>query len=122
MITKKMYFMDCHLAGKMYYEADEVWDLLKVGTELSLERDLENRYDPDAVAVVYYDRDSCQQNSPRYVVGYIPRDENTDLAHFLEMGWGEIFECRINRIIQDAHPEHQVHLTIKIKRNPNAGN
>ena len=52
MITKKMYFMDCHLAGKMYHEADEVWDLLKVGTELSLERDLENRYDPDAVAVV----------------------------------------------------------------------
>ena len=73
MITKKMYFMDCHLAGKMYYEADEVWDLLKVGTELSLERDLENRYDPDAVAVVYYDRDNSQQNPPRYVVGYIPK-------------------------------------------------
>ena len=116
MVTKKKYFMDSHLAGKMYHEADEVWDLLKVGTELSLERDLENRYDPDAVAVVYYDRRNNQQNPPRYVVGYIPRDENADLAHFLEMGWGEIFECRINRIIPDAHPENQVHLTIKIKR------
>lgn len=120
MEKKNLYFMDCHLAGMMYHDADEVWDKLKVGTTLSLERELDNRYDPDAVAVVYYDVDSNQPNPPRYIVGYIPRDENTDLAHFLEMGWGEMFECRINRIVPDAHPEHQVHLTIKIKRNPKA--
>ena len=30
MITKKMYFMDCHLAGRKYHDADEVWDELKV--------------------------------------------------------------------------------------------
>ena len=117
MVTKKMYFMDCHLAGLMYHEADEVMDKLKVGTTLSLERDLENRYDPNAVSVVYYDLSSNQEEPARFVVGYIPRDENSELAAFLEMGWGEIFECRINRIIPDAHPEHQVHLTIKIKHN-----
>lgn len=116
---KKLYFMDCHLAGLMYHEADEVMDKLKVGTTLSLERDLENRYDPNAVSVVYYDLNSNQDEPSRFVVGYIPRDENSELAAFLEMGWGEIFECRINRIIPDAHPEHQVHLTIKIKHNPN---
>lgn len=112
MEKKKMYFMDCHLAGTMYHDADEVWDKLKVGVPLFLERELDNRYDPDAVEVVYYDNDT------RYVIGYIPRDENKELAAFLEMGWGEIFECRINRVIPDAHPENQVHFTIKIKRNP----
>jgi hypothetical protein len=117
MEAKKLYFMDCHLAGKMYHEADEVWENLKVGTRLYLERDLENRYDPNAVAVVYYKLDTDEEELPRYVVGYIPRDENSELAAFLEMGWGEIFECRINRIIPDAHPEQQVHLTIKIRRN-----
>lgn len=116
METKKLYFMDCHLAGLMYHEADEVLEKLKVGTTLSLERDLENRYDPNAVAVVYYDVDAKEGDTSRYVVGYIPRDENSEIAAFLEMGWGEIFECRINRIIPDAHPEQQVHLTIKIKR------
>ena len=30
MEAKKMYFMDCHLAGRMYHDADEVWDELKV--------------------------------------------------------------------------------------------
>lgn len=117
MEKKKLYFMDCHLAGTMYHDADEVWDKLKVGVPLSLERELDNRYDPDAVEVVYYDTDNAQHNPNRYVVGYIPRDENRELAAFLEMGWGEIFECRINRIISDAHPENQVHLTIRIKRN-----
>ena len=116
MEAKKLYFMDCHLAGKMYHEADEVWEQLKVGTRLYLERDLENRYDPNAVAVVYYELDTDEEELPRYVVGYIPRDENSELAAFLEMGW-DIFECRINRIIPDAHPEQQVHLTIKIRRN-----
>lgn len=40
METKKLYFMDCHLAGRMYHDADEVWEGLKVGTLVRLERDL----------------------------------------------------------------------------------
>ena len=35
----------------------------------------------------------------------------------LEMGWTDMFECRISKINEEAHPEYQVHLTIKIKRN-----
>ena len=26
MEAKKLYFMDCHLAGRMYHDTDEVWD------------------------------------------------------------------------------------------------
>ena len=39
---------------------------------------------------------------------------NTNL---FDMGWTDIFECCINQINEEAHPEHQVHLTIKIKEN-----
>ena len=38
MEAKKKYFMDCHLAGRKYHDADEVWDKLKVGTLLQLVR------------------------------------------------------------------------------------
>ena len=38
MEVKKKYFMDCHLAGRKYHDADEVWDKLKVGTLLQLVR------------------------------------------------------------------------------------
>ena len=118
MEAKKKYFMDCHLAGRMYHEADDVWNQLKVGTVLWLERDLDNRYDPNAVAVCYYDLDNDLDEGVRYVLGYIPREENESIATFFDMGWTGLFECRINRIVPEAHPEHQIHLTINVVRNP----
>jgi len=113
METKKLYFMDCHLAGRKYHEADEVWDNLKVGTILQLQRDLENRHDAYAVEVVYHNDD----DNENYCIGYIPRGDNEKLSSFLEMGWTEMFECRISKINPDAHPEKQIQLTIKIRRN-----
>lgn len=113
MEAKKKYFMDCHLAGRKYHDADEVWDKLKVGTVLQLQRDLDNRYDQDAVAVVYHN----EEDGEDYCIGYIPRENNETIASILEMGWTNLFECRICKINEEAHPEFQVHLTIKIKRN-----
>lgn len=119
MVVKKMYFMDCHLAGRKYHDADEVWDELKVGTILKLMRDKENRIDPYAVEVIYERKDKKENVEDEFCIGYIPRDENETIASFLEMGWDNVFECRISKINPDAHPENQVHLTIKIKRNSN---
>lgn len=112
MEAKKKFFMDCHLAGRKYHDADDVWDKLKVGTVLQLQRDLENRHDVDAVAVMFHDSGEDED----YCIGYIPRVDNETIASILEMGWTDMFECRISKISPDAHPEYQVHLTIKIKR------
>ena len=117
MVAKKMYLMDCHLAGRKYHDADEVWDELKVGTILRLERDKENRYDTNAVAVVYERKDEKGSVEDEFLIGYIPRDNNARIANFLEMGWNDIFECRISKVNSEAHPEEQVYLTIKIRRN-----
>ena len=118
MVAKKMYLMDCHLAGRKYHDADEVWDELKVGTILRLERDKENRYDTNAVAVVYERKDQKGAVEDEFLIGYIPRDNNVMIANFLEMGWNDIFECRISKLDSEVHPEDQVQLTIRIKRNP----
>ena len=112
MEENKKYVMDCNLAGRKYHEADEVWDKLKVGTLLQLFYDKENRYDPNAVAVLYHNEDDGKD----YCIGYIPRACNEVLATFFEMGYAGIFECRISKIIPDAHPEHEIFLTIKVKR------
>ena len=58
METKKLYFTDSRLAGRKYHDADEVWEQLRVGTLLRLERDRENRTDANAVMVVYQDKEA----------------------------------------------------------------
>ncbi|MCR5394382.1 MAG: HIRAN domain-containing protein [Bacteroidales bacterium] len=113
MEAKKKYFMDCHLAGRKYHDADEVWDQLKVGTVVRLVREADNRYDPNAIAVVYDDREQDEE----FVLGYIPRDSNDQIAVLLDMGWTDIFECRISRIDPNAHYEQQITLTVKVKKN-----
>lgn len=110
MKSHNAYYMDCHLAGRKFHDADLVWAYLRVGQELRLERDLQNPHDPYAVQVIY------NKDGEDYLLGFIPRTENRDLATFLEMGWDNIFRCVISSINPDTHPENQVHLTISIRR------
>ncbi len=113
MIAKRnIYFKDCHLAGRKYHEADMVWDQLKVGALLNLVAEPDNPTDHYAVGVTFHAADGED-----YLLGYIPRGENQQLSAFLQMGWADIFECRISKINEETHPENQVQLTIKIKKN-----
>ena len=114
MKAKKLFYKETHLAGRQYYDADEVWNELEVGTQLRLERDLDNRYDKNAVQVIY---ERGQADEDRFLLGYIPSAENEEIAGLLEMGWNDIFECRISRINTEAHYENQIRLTIRIKKN-----
>jgi len=114
MKKRKMYLIDCHLAGRKYHDANEVWDKLKIGTLLQLQAEPDNRYDPKAVMVIYRD----EEQNDDVLLGYIPRNCNFEISTMLEMGWADIFECRINNINPLVHPEEQIRLTIKVKRNP----
>lgn len=116
MEVKKKFLMDCHLAGRKYHDADEVWEQLKVGTLLRLERDSNNAYDPEAVAVMFDD----EAHNESFCLGYLPGSENTLVAALLDLGWTDLLECRISTLRPEAHPEQQVQLTIKMKRNPAA--
>lgn len=78
---------------------------------MNLVRDVDNRFDKNAVAVTYVN------DHDEYLLGYIPSDENETIALLLEMGWNNIFECRISKINPDHHYDNQIRLTIKIKRN-----
>ena len=104
------FFMDCHLAGRKYHDADLVWDYLRVGSPLRLERDMQNPHDPDAVQVIF------NKDGEDYLLGFIPKIHNKEIAAFLEMGWNEPFRCVINSINPDTHPENQIRLTISITR------
>ena len=70
MKAHQTFFMDCHLAGRKYYDADLVWDYLRVGQTLRLERDMQNPHDPNAIQVIF------NKDNENYLLGFIPRSDN----------------------------------------------
>lgn len=109
------------MAGCLQNSACEVWDELRVGTLLRLVHEPKNRYDVDAVAVCYDKLDKETGELKSFRIGYIPRKENRFIAQMLDMGWGEVFECRISALRPEKHYEEQVRLLIRILRNPRVG-
>ena len=112
MKERSLFYNEVHVAGRRYHEADLVWDELKVGKKLIMELDTDIAgIDPNAIALIFQSK-----NGEQYLLGYIPRSDNAELAAFLKMGWAHCFECRISAIKPEAHYEDQIHVTIRIVR------
>ena len=99
------HFSDFHIAGFTYYDGVDVFNELKIGTQLTLAAEPENKHDNYAVAVYY----------ENHRLGYIPRDKNKYISKFLNFGHTELFDIKINRISPEEHPEDQIGVVVKIK-------
>lgn len=106
---KRKYFTRTRVAGFQYGEGLLCYDELKVGAELTMVRDRENRFDPNAVALY----------KGAYRIGYLPKSGNEPYADLIDMGWTDLFEVRINKVDPDEHPEEQIGITIFLKENRN---
>lgn len=104
-MENKRHLQNGTVAGFSYWDGAEAFEHLKIGTQLRLIRERNNQFDPYAVAIYYKD----------YKLGYVSRDSNHELSKYLEMGYSDIYDVRINRISPEAHPENQVGYIIKIK-------
>lgn len=94
-----------NIAGFTYWEGCLVVQGLQVGMPLRLVREAENKFDPHAVAIYYED----------YKLGYVPRSDNVMISQFLDLGYTDIFDLRVQRISLDAHPEKQVGVVLFLK-------
>ena len=103
---KNQFYASFHIAGFTYWNGLEVFDKLKIGTKLQLEAEPANGYDPNAVKILY----------EGILLGYIPRGSNEEISKFLQLGYIDLFEVRINRIMPDTHPEKQISVTVKISK------
>jgi hypothetical protein len=105
MIPKLRHYSTFGIAGFSYWEGCIVFNELKIGTDLRLEREEDNKFDPYAVAIYY----------GQHKLGFIPRSENHEISKFLELGYTDLFEVRINRLDSEALPENQVGVIVYIK-------
>ncbi len=99
------YFTDFNIAGFTYYDGVDVFDKLKVGAEVLLKPEPDNKYDKYAVAIYF--------NGKK--LGFIPRGTNKSISKLLNLGHN-IFTAKINRINPADHPEHQIGVVVKIKK------
>jgi hypothetical protein len=99
------HFLTTHIAGFAYYDGIDVIGKLNIGTELRLQVEPTNPHDADAVAIYLDDA----------MLGYIPSEENERISQFLQLGYDNLFEVKINRMSLDAHPEKQFGIVVRIK-------
>ena len=102
----KKHYATFNISGFQYYQGCEVFNDLKVGTKLELAIDRENKFDPEAVAILF----------GNYLLGYVPRCFNHDIYTMLDMGVDDIFEVRICRVQPEAHPERQIDVSVFVKK------
>lgn len=104
---KDRHFTHFNMAGFTYYDGIEVFQELKVGTTLTLAAEPDNQHDPYAVALFYNNKK----------LGYIPREENQQISQFLNLGYTNLFEVRINRIAPESYPEKQIGVVVRVREN-----
>ncbi len=103
-MKKRRHFQNFDIAGFSFWDGAVVFCELKIGTELRLERESENQYDPKAVAIYFGEAK----------LGFVPRACNDAISKLCEAGYTDIFDVRINRITPDESPEEQIGLIVSI--------
>ena len=103
--TIDRHFGNFFVAGFTYWDGCMALGDLKIGTQLTLVREDMNRFDPHAVAIYYKD----------YKLGFVPRSENEMICKFIDLGYADIFDLRVQRISLDAHPEKQIGVVLFLK-------
>ncbi len=96
---KKIELLQCPIAGYYYYDGQLIENQLNPGTPLRLQREPDNKYDSNAVAVYY----------KQHKLGFIPRKDNKVIAGMMDGG------IKIDASIFNIIPYENEIQTIEIK-------
>lgn len=95
-------FASFHIAGFQFWDGALVLGRLKTGKKLKLVPEPGNAYDPNAVALYY----------KGVKLGFIPHDQNAEIAQLLAFGHKDVFEARVQQVSPERSPWHQVRVGI----------
>lgn len=118
-VYKKIFFKECAIAGLSFHveRDDDLWYELEVGTKLALVRDRNNKHDRNAVAIALADDyDGAPDDFDfDYILGYIPRTENAEIAAMMDAGYADKFSSEITTFKQYGSYNDRIRVTIYIE-------
>jgi hypothetical protein len=88
------------LAGFNYHQAPDVWQAMRVGDALRLERESDNVHDGMAISVYWRG----------HKLGYVPRAQNAALAWAMDRG--ENPEARVSRLQPHRNPRKRIEFEV----------
>ena len=118
---KSVVFKECAVAGVSFHLKydDELWESLDIGTKLVLVRQKDNKHDKNAVAVALADD---YEGDPEgfdfdFIIGYVPRSENSELAILLDAGYAPKFSAQITTLKTHGNLNDRIRITIFLETN-----
>lgn len=115
-LTRKL-LKECRVAGIVFHNIEDVWDELYEGAKIALVRQCNNEHDKNAVAVALIDDYDGNPDDFDfdYILGYIPREENEEIATILDMGWQDSLEAEISLLDRKRPMADRLHISIYVK-------
>lgn len=116
---RQFFFKECAVAGLSFHleKNDDLWFELNEGTKLALIRQRDNPNDPNAVAVALADD---YDGNPEdfdfdFILGYIPRTENAEIAAMMDAGYADKFSAEITTYNLSESLNNRIRITICIE-------
>lgn len=115
-VHAKKLLKECAIAGVSYHlkPDDELWNELEEGKELALVRHRNNKYDKNAVAVALacdYDGDADNFDFD-FILGYIPKDQNAEIATLIDMGWEDSLSATLSTVSHTGNYNQRLRISI----------
>lgn len=115
----KKFFKECAIAGLSFHieRGDEIWEEMEVGTRIALVRDRNNEHDRNAVAVALADDYTGDPDDFDFdfILGYIPRSDNAEIAALMDAGYADKFSAEITTYKRYGAYSDRIRITIYIQ-------
>lgn len=103
------HFANFTIAGFTYYDGAQVFNELKIGKQLELKLEEDNKFDARAVALYYQE---CK-------LGYVPKTDNRVIHKLLKIEMHKNIRAIIQQRDAREHPESQIRVVVHLI-NPDA--
>jgi hypothetical protein len=107
------------IAGVQFRPKDQIRDALgevKVGDTLSLVPEPTNRFDPNAIQIIYKTSDEIEEDGWEYLssmfLGYVPKKFSSEVAAMIEIGAS--VTCTVDEVNPSAKTYEMFKVTVSI--------